>query len=212
MLPVRSAIQSYRQPTLGEGGEGMASKFRAGLVAVTLLMVTAGCGTATETTPPLAPSDCPASGGPDGGSLTGLGATVGAFRTVHGPQDPKYPTQFGKTISGGPNDGLPEFTAHCSTAGIIAGIAQAFEKGATGAAVKQALGTYGIMPADAQLVSDTTPTSCRSGPSELLVYKSPSLAGTPDAQDPPGTFVVDLSTASKLVYDILYDLDTTGAC
>ena len=87
-----------------------------------LALALTACGSTVETTfttvgqpsPILAAStgptgltsvNCPFGGGPTGGSLSGLGATLGAFTSAHGPQDSKYPSQFGGTISGGDNDG-----------------------------------------------------------------------------------------------------------
>lgn len=69
------------------------------------------------------------------------------------------------------------------------------------------------MPADATLVSDTTPTPC-----EILIYHSASVAAVADASDPAGTFVVELETSIQAPGDLnkvdslIYDLDTTGGC
>lgn len=87
------------------------------MVAVVVLVL-AACGEAPPTssgnaqpanTPGATPNDaasvnCPGSGGPSGGTLTGLGATLGQFRLAH-PQDPSYTSDFGGKISGGPMTG-----------------------------------------------------------------------------------------------------------
>src|SRR5437868_3492947 len=83
----------------------------------------AGSGTSTETpaaaagTTPNAVSlvNCPPSGqGPTGGSLTGLGASLGAFEDAHQPRDPGHDAEFGQKWSEGINNGLNEFSVRCT--------------------------------------------------------------------------------------------------
>jgi hypothetical protein len=211
----------------------LASKLRLGGV-VALFVAVSGCAGASEaptgspaagttaaspaaeaspaagTPSDLASVNCPYSGDPSGGNLTGIGATLGAFREAHGPQSQGYPAQFGTTINGGPNVGASEFSARCSTSGTIVSVNQALAKAAPAAAVKKAIKGYGILPPDSKLVTDTTPQPC-----EILIYRSPALAATPAAQDPAGTFVVELASTAgdlKQTDSIIYDLDTTGGC
>lgn len=206
------------------------------LTAIVALLLVAGCGGTQFTAPPtalhsdfgsssivggpaqptpddLTSVDCPGGGGPTGGALSGLGATLGAFTAAHGPQDPQYPAQFGPTISGGVNDLLPTFTARCSSGGTIVSVAQNLAVEAPAVAVKADLAGYGIMPPDATLVSDSTPTPC-----EILMYHSAAIAAVDDASDPAGTFLVELIPGSDAPGDLsrvgslIYDLDTTGGC
>src|SRR5438046_8598058 len=116
--------------------------------ALVFLAATAGCGGTSSTvsgaepanTPGASPDDaasvnCPGSGGPSSGTLTGLGATIGQFRQAH-RQDPQYTSQFGATISGGVNDRLPELTARCSPGGVIVSVDQNFHAAMSAAQVK----------------------------------------------------------------------------
>jgi len=192
-------------------------------------LVTVGCGTSGGSAAPATPTgsiastaaatpndlnsvNCPGTGGADGGTLTGLGATLGEFRKAHGPQDSAASAEFGATIRGAGNDGLHEFSARCSTLGIVVSVNQYLAKVASASAVKKALNGYGILPADAKLVSDTTPMPC-----EILMFKSASLAASANIQDPDGTFLVELQGSVEIpdlkhVDSLIYDLDTTGGC
>ena len=155
--------------------------------------------------------NCPGSGGPSSGALTGLGATIGQFRQAH-PQDPKYTSQFGTTISGGPNDGLPELTASCTTAGVVVFVTQELAEPMSDAKVKASVMALGVVPADSQFQSKKTLKPC-----ELFFYKSASLAAAPGTNDTAGTFVVDLIPPGtdwnpNNVQSLIYDLDTSPAC
>ncbi|MDQ6877351.1 MAG: hypothetical protein M3082_06570 [Candidatus Dormibacteraeota bacterium] len=199
------------------------------LFACFVALATIGCGTSGSGAAPVeTPSgsvtsalatpnalnsvDCPGTGGPDGGALSGLGATLCRFRSAHGPQDSAASAEFGVTITGGSNDGLHEFSAQCSTLGIVVSVNQYLAKAASAAVVKKALKGYGILPADAKLLSDETPLPC-----EFLIYKSASLAVEANIQHPDGTFLVELQASIqtpdlKHVDSLIYDLDTTGGC
>ena len=185
--------------------------------------MTASCGghaapttVEPENTPGTNPKDvqlvnCPDSGGPSSGSLTGLGATIGQFRQAH-PQDPKYTSQFGETISGGPNDGLPELTASCTAAGVVVFVTQSLSTAMSDAKVKASVLSFGIAPADSQFQKKQTLKPC-----ELYFYKSASLAAAPGTNDTAGTFVVDLIPLGTNwdpgnVQTLIYDLDTSGGC
>jgi len=155
--------------------------------------------------------NCPGSGGPSSGALTGLGATIGQFRQAH-PQDPKYTSQFGATISGGPNDGLPELTASCTTAGVVVFVTQELAEPMSDAKVKASVTALGVVPADSQFQSKKTLKPC-----ELFFFKSASLAAAPGTNDTAGTFVVDLIPPGtdwnpNNVQSLIYDLDTSPAC
>ncbi len=161
----------------------------------------------------LASVNCPLAGPPSGGSLIGLAATLDVFAASHGPQDPKHLADFGGTISGGPNAGVSVFTARCSPGGTIVSVDQTLSAAMTAKTVKAALKGYGILPADATLVSDTVPTPC-----EILIYHSAAIAAIADASDPAGTFLVELTPSNEAPGDLnkvdglIYDLDTTGGC
>ena len=198
----------------------------AGLVFLGLVSATVGCGETPSTgnsnepanTPGASPNDaasvnCPGSGGPSSGTLTGLGATIGQFRQVH-PQDPKYTSQFGATITGGVNNGLPELTARCSTGGVIVSVDQNFDAAKTAAQVKASMMALGIAPADSVFQSAQTLATC-----EIYYYGSPSIASDPGANDNAGTFVVELEPPADgstwnpaNVASLIYDLDESGGC
>ena len=156
--------------------------------------------------------NCPASGGPSSGTLTGLGATIGQFRAAH-PQDSRYASDFGGTISGGPNDGLHELTASCSSGGLVVLVAQRLNQPVTDSKAKASLIALGIAPADAQFQSAETPGAC-----EILYYQSASLASDSGANDTAGTFRVELVPPGSSAWDptnvttLFYDLDVTRAC
>jgi hypothetical protein len=196
------------------------------LVAALVVAALAGqsCGDTSGTvvggepanTPGATPNDtknvnCPASGGPSSGTLSGLGAMIGQFRQAH-PQDPKYTSQFGATISGGPNNGLPELTASCTTVGVVVFVTQELAEPMSDAKVKASVLSLGIAPADSQFQSIQTLKPC-----ELFFYKSASLAAAPGTNDTVGTFVVDLIPPGTdwdpaNVQTLIYDLDTSGGC
>jgi hypothetical protein len=204
----------------------MAKQLLALLSGVLLLVVltaeSSTCGGSPASnvmpvnTPGATPNDatnvnCPGSGGPSSGSLTGLGATIGQFRTAH-PQDPKYTSQFGVTISGGPNDGLAELTASCNTGGLVVFVTQNLDRPMTDAQVKASLISMGIAPPDAVFVKARTP-----GPCKILYYTSAAIAGDAGANDTAGTFLVELiPPGSKWepanVQTLYYALDTEDDC
>ncbi len=155
--------------------------------------------------------NCPGSGGPSSGSLTGLGATIGQFRQAH-PQDPKHASQFGATISGGPNDGLPELTASCTPGDVVVFVTQNLAQPMSDAQVKASVLSLGIAPSDSQFQSKQTLKPC-----ELFLYKSASLGAAPGTNDTDGTFVVDLIPPGTdwdptNVQTLIYDLDTSSGC
>jgi len=196
------------------------------LVLLGLIVATVGCGETSSTpgsaepanTPGASPDDsasvnCPASGGPSSGSLSGLGATIGQFRQAH-PQDPKYTSQFGATITGGVNNGLPELTARCSTGGVIVSVNQNFDTVMSAAKVKASMMSLGIAPADSVFLSATTMATC-----EIYYYVSASIAGDPGANDTAGSFLVELEPPAAVtgwdpanVASVIYDLDESGGC
>lgn len=155
--------------------------------------------------------NCPGSGGPSSGALTGLGATIGQFRQTR-PQDPKYTSQFGGRISGGPNDGLAAMTASCTAGGVVVFVMQNLTTAMSDAEVKRSVIALGIVPADSQFQSKKTLKPC-----ELFFYKSASLGDAPGTNDTTGTFVVDLIPPGtdwnpNNVQTLIYDLDTTPEC
>lgn len=156
--------------------------------------------------------NCPGSGGPSSGTLTGLGATVGQFRTAH-PQDSKYVSDFGGTISGGPNDGLTELTASCSTNGLVVLVGQRLNQPMTETQAKASLVALGIAPADSQFQSAQTLGAC-----EIFYYQSASIASDSGANDTAGTFRVELIPPGSSAWDptnvtaVYYDLDVTRGC
>lgn len=202
------------------------NKISAPLAFVALLVLTCSCGSdsspAAEAQPANTPGatpdssqnvNCPASGGPSSGSLTGLGATIGQFRQAH-QQDPKYTSDFGGTISGGPNAGLHQFTAFCYASGVVVAVQQNLPLVITGEQAKASIPTLGIAPEDSQLQSAKTLASC-----ELDYFMSASIASDPGANDTAGTFVVELEPPAnvsafdpKNVTILLYALDTSGGC
>jgi hypothetical protein len=181
-------------------------RFRAVLVAVLVVASLLGlsCGDTSGTavgdepanTPGAIPKDvvlvnCPGSGGPSSGALTGPGATIGQVRLAH-PQDPKYSSQFGGRISGGPNDGLAAMTASCTAGGVVVFVMQNLATAMSDAEVKASVIALGIVPADSKFQSKKTLKPC-----ELLFFKSASLGDAPGTNDTPGTFVVDLIPPSS---------------
>jgi hypothetical protein len=194
------------------------------LVFVVLTAESSSCGGSTpssgvspENTPGATPNaaanvNCSGSGGPSSGTLTGLGATIGQFRTAH-PQDPKYTSQFGATISGGPNNGLPELTAFCSTGGVVVSVTQNFNQSMTDSQVKASLISPGIAPADSQFQSAKTLGAC-----EIFYYQSALISSDPGANDTAGTFLVELQPPGSSAWDptnvttLVYDLDESGGC
>jgi hypothetical protein len=194
------------------------------LACVLLLGCLAACGDAgnpgfngePENTPGTNPKDvklvnCPGGGGPSSGSLTGLGATIGQFRQAH-PQDPKYTSDFGEIISGGPNDGRHELTASCTAAGVVVFVSQNLSQPMTDAKVKASVLSLGIAPADSKFEKKLTLKPC-----ELFFYRSASLGAAPGTNDEAGTFVVDLIPPGSDwnamdVESLIYDLETTPEC
>jgi hypothetical protein len=157
--------------------------------------------------------NCPGSGGPSSGTLTGLGATIGQFRQTH-PQDPAHTSDFGSTISGGPNDGLSELIAFCYRSGVVVAVQQNLPLAITEEQAKASVPTLGIAPEDSQFQYAKTLTSC-----ELEYFVSGSIASDPGANDTAGTFVVELEPpptvsafAPKNVTILLYAVDTSGGC
>ncbi len=156
--------------------------------------------------------NCPGSGGPSSGTLTGLGATIGQFRTAH-PQDSTYVSDFGGTISGGPNDGLHEFTASCSTSGVVVSVTQNFNQSMTDSQVTASLISLGIVPADSQFQSAQTRGAC-----EIFYYQAASIGSDPGANDTAGTFLVELQPPGSSAWDpanvttLVYDVDESGGC
>ena len=204
-------------------GAAMAKRLMTVLTGVLLLVVLGSCGEGTSmgapaNTPGATPNDaasvnCPADGGPSSGSLTGLGATIGQFRQAH-PQDPKYPSDFGATISGGVNDGLHELSARCSAGGVIVSVSQNFSKAMSAAKVKASMVSLGIAPADSVFKSVQSLASC-----QILHYVSASIASDPGANDTAGTFLVELEPPPTVsgwnpanVASLIYDLDESGGC
>jgi len=201
-------------------------RLRALLVAALVVASLTGqsCGDTSGTavggepanTPGATPNDarnvnCAGSGGPSSGTLTGLGATIGQFRKAH-PQDPKYTSQFGATISGGPNNGLSELTASCTASGVVVFLTQNLAQPMSDTKVKASVLSLGIAPADSQFQSMQTLKPC-----ELFFYKSASLVAAPGTNDPAGTFEVDLIPPGTdwdpgNVQTLIYDLDTSGGC
>jgi len=216
-----SAIYAHRAIV----GRMLASLF-VGLAILGLPAAAVGCGETSSTagstepanTPGASPDDaasvnCPSSGGPSSGSLTGLGATIGQFRQAH-PQDPKYTSQLGATISGGVNNGLPELTARCSTGGVIVSVDQNFAAAMSAAKVKASMISLGIAPADSVFQSATTLATC-----EIYYYVSASIGADPGANDTAGTFLVELEPPADgsiwnpaNVASLIYDLDESGGC
>jgi hypothetical protein len=201
----------------------MAERHLAVVISALLLVALSSCGesppsftSAPANTPGATPNDatdvnCPASGGASNGTLTGLGATIGQFRTAH-PQDPEYTSQFGATISGGPNDGLAELTASCTTGGVVVFVAQSLHKAMSDAQIKASLISMGIAPADAVFVKARTPVPCK-----ILYYTSASIASDAGANDTAGTFGVWLQPPTSKwepanVQTLIYALDTAGDC
>ena len=192
----------------------------------TLLFAVAGCSEAAPSptagqpvnTPGATPNDaasvnCPASGGPSSGGLTGLGATIGQFRAAH-QQDSAHTSDFGGVLSGGPNDGLPAMTARCSNGGIIVSVDQNLAQSMSDTQVKTGLASLGIAPRDSQFQSAQTPGAC-----EIFFYKSDLIARDPGANDMAGTFLVELGSPVNVggwdatnVADLIYDLDESGGC
>jgi hypothetical protein len=157
--------------------------------------------------------NCPGSGGPSSGSLTGLGATIGQFRQAHA-QDPAHTSDFGNTISGGPNDGLSELIAFCYRSGVVVAVQENLPLAITEEQAKASVATLGIAPEDSQFQSAKTLASC-----ELDYFMSASIASDAGANDTAGTFVVELEPPAsvsafdpKNVTTLLYALDTSGGC
>jgi hypothetical protein len=156
--------------------------------------------------------NCPGSGGPSSGNLSGLGATIGQFRTAH-PQDPKYTSQFGTTISGGPNKGLAQLTAFCSTGGVVVSVTQNLNESISDSQAKASLISMGIAPADSQFQSAKT-----LGPCEIFYFQAASIGSDPGANDTAGTFLVELQPPGASAWDpnnvttLVYDLDESGGC
>lgn len=206
--------------------EPLLPGFSTVVIVVVLAVSTGGCGgppSASDNaipanTPGATPDDaasvnCPANGGPSSGTLTGLGATIGQFRQAH-PQDPQYSSQFGATITGGANAGLPELTARCSTGGVIVSVHQNLSGVMSDAQVKASLVSLGIAPADAALQSVKTLSTC-----EIFFYQSASIGSDPGANDTAGTFLVELEPPATVsswdpsnVASLIYDLDESGGC
>jgi hypothetical protein len=208
-------------------GPAMAKRllatFSAALVFVTLTAEsscgggTPSAGGAPVNTPGATPNaatnvNCPGSGGPSSGTLTGLGATIGQFRTAY-PQDSAHTSDFGGTISGGPNDGLSQLSAFCSTGGVVVSVTQHLNQSVTDVQVKASLISLGIAPADSQFQSARTPGAC-----EIFYYQSASIADDPGANDTAGTFLVELQPPGSSAWDptnvttLVYDLDESGGC
>jgi hypothetical protein len=194
------------------------------LIFVALTAESSSCGVST---PPSAgvptntlgatPNDatnvnCPGSGGPSSGTLTGLGATIGQFRTAY-PQDSAHTSDFGGTISGGPNDGLSQLSAFCSTGGVVVLVTQHLNQSVTDVEVKASLVSLGIAPADSQFQSAKTPGAC-----EIFYYQSAAIASDSGANDSAGTFLVELQPPGSSAWDptnvttLVYDLDESGGC
>jgi len=145
--------------------------------------------------------------------VTGLGATIGQFRQAH-PQDPQYTSQFGATISGGVNDGLPELTARCSPGGVIVSVDQNFHAAMSAAQVKAAMMSLAIAPPDSMFKSAQALARC-----DLYYYVSASIGADPGANDTAGTFIVELEPPADgsawnpaNVASLIYDLDESGGC
>jgi hypothetical protein len=195
-------------------------------VGVLIVALVSACGDTGSPTAEIQPANtpgatpdssqnvnCPASGGPSSGSLTGLGATIGQFRQAH-QQDPKYTSQFDGTVSGGPNDGLPALVASCYRSGVVVSVQQNLPLAITEEQAKASVPTLGIAPDDSQFQSAKELGLC-----ELVYFMSASIANDPGANDTAGTFVVELQppgTVSafdpKNVTTMIYDLDTSGGC
>jgi hypothetical protein len=203
------------------------AQWRTLIVGTALLWPVAACGegnTATSggsgpaNTPGATPNDaasvnCAPSRGPTTGSLTGLGATIGQFRQAH-PQDPKYTSDFGVLIAGGPNNGLHELSARCSAGGVIVSVDQNLDRSISDAQVKASISSFGIAPADSKFQSAQTPGTC-----EIFFYTSVSIASDPGANDTAGTFLVELENPASVggwdptnVASLIYDLDESGGC
>jgi hypothetical protein len=156
--------------------------------------------------------NCPGSGGPSSGSLTGLGATIGQFRQAHA-QDPAHTSDFGGTISGGPNDGLSHFTAFCYASGLVVSVTQNLDSEITAPHARSSIASLGIAPNDSMLTSSKPQATC-----ELDYYTSASIGNDPGANDTAGTFVVELQSPATTAWDpnnvtsLIYDLDTSGGC
>jgi hypothetical protein len=194
------------------------------LLLVVLTAEASSCGGSTQSsggapanTPGAIPNDatnvnCPGSGGPSSGTLTGLGATIGQFRIAH-PQDPQYTSDFGGTYSGGPNDGLHELSAFCSAGGVVVVVTQHLNQVMTDSQVKASFISLGIAPADSQFQSaKTVGATC-----EIFYYQSSAIAGDPGASDSAGTFLVELQPPGSSAWDptnvttLVYDLDESLA-
>ena len=194
------------------------------ILCAAVVGILAGCGQTQATSgspsgiPEATPNmsglnDCPASGGPTTGELTGLGATIGQFRQAH-HQGPSHANWFGDLISGGPNDGLPELSARCSDRGVIVAVIQYLANSMTEAQVKASLPSLGMVPRDSQLQSIQPRKAC-----EELFFKSQSIAADSLAKDPTGTFLVSLQSPDSIghwdatkVEWLAYELNVSDLC
>lgn len=202
---------------------------RVVLLAVAAILLTA-CGndngsgastvpsSATAGATPNAASlvNCPPTGqGPTEGSLTGLGASIGAFEQAHGPRDAQHDAEFGRVWPGPTNEGLHEFSPRCTQAGYVGSVQRFLGSPVTAAQVKAGIQRDEIAPPDATQTDDKTLGQC-----ELVIFHSPSLASVAGVDDPAGNFVLELgsSTANGGAYDasdvedLIYDYDVSGGC
>ena len=226
---LRSALSVIVRARAAKIEVGCAMIRRVVLLAVAAILLTAcgndnGSGASTVPSSAVAGAtpnaaslvNCPPTGqGPTGGSLTGLGASIGAFEQAHGPRDQQYDAEFGRVWPGPTNKGLHEFSPRCTQAGYVGSVQRYLGSPLTAAQVKAGIQRDGIAPLDATQIDDKTQGQC-----ELVIYHSPSLASVAGLGDPAGNFVLELgsSTANGGAYnaadveDLIYDYDVNGGC
>ncbi len=207
------------------GGWSNLKRALASGLAIVVLTACGSTGTGASTETPAAAAgttpnalslvNCPPTGqGPTGGSLTGLGASIGAFADTHQPVDRQYNGEFGQVWSGQVNKDLHEFSTRCTQSGYVGSVTHNLGSPATADQAKASI-THDLAPSDAKQTDDKV-----FGPCELVFYKSATLATVLGMNDPDGTFVVELGSTTNNgggynasdVESLLYDYDVSGGC